>query len=252
MRILFFDLETTGTDIKNDRIVQISTVLYSCEHFGYFSEVNILEKKCMYINPSIEIPESASKVHGIYAKDVETAPLFKNVAKSILKYFTQEDLILAGYNILNYDIPLIISEFGRCGLTFAPNKEHIIDCCRVFKHKEERTLSKALQFYCNEEHTEAHDALSDNVATAKVMIGQMSMYNLTLLEMNDISVKNQVDYSGNLIMQDGVICFSFGKNRGKAVSECKDYAKWMLNNDFPDDTKIIIKSILSFESDSKG
>ena len=70
--IVFFDLETTGTSINVDRIVEIC---YLKVHPNGNEEA-----KTLRINPEMHIPEGASAVHGIYDKDVADCPTFKEVA----------------------------------------------------------------------------------------------------------------------------------------------------------------------------
>ena len=55
--IVFFDLETTGINIGNDRIVEISIL-------KIFPNGN-KESKTWLVNPEIEIPAETSAIHGI-------------------------------------------------------------------------------------------------------------------------------------------------------------------------------------------
>ena len=71
--LAFFDLETTGTNVATDRIVEISII-----------KVNPDQSKDKYtkrINPTVPIPPSSSAIHGIYDKDVATAPSFEYLAQ---------------------------------------------------------------------------------------------------------------------------------------------------------------------------
>ena len=75
--IVFFDLETTGTNINTDRIVEIC-------YLKVYPNGNE-ETKTMRINPEMHIPEQSSAIHGIYDKDVADCPTFKGVAKDIAR-----------------------------------------------------------------------------------------------------------------------------------------------------------------------
>ena len=75
--IVFFDLETTGTNVQADRIVEIC--------MAKLSPGGELEVKTKRINPERHIPEEASAVHGIYDADVADAPTFKMLS-SLFKY----------------------------------------------------------------------------------------------------------------------------------------------------------------------
>ena len=73
--IVFFDLETTGTNINTDRIVEIC-------YLKVYPNGNE-EAKTLRINPEMHIPAEASAVHGIYDEDVADCPTFKEVARGI-------------------------------------------------------------------------------------------------------------------------------------------------------------------------
>lgn len=75
--IVFFDLETTGTNINTDRIVEIC-------YLKVYPNGNE-EAKTLRINPEMHIPEASSAVHGIYDADVADCPTFKEVAKNIAR-----------------------------------------------------------------------------------------------------------------------------------------------------------------------
>ena len=64
--IIFFDLETTGLNIANDRIVEISVL-------KVFPNGN-KESKTWLVNPVIEIPKEASDIHGITNEKVVNEP----------------------------------------------------------------------------------------------------------------------------------------------------------------------------------
>ena len=91
--LVFFDLETTGTNIANDRIVELAflKVLPSGE----------TQKMVDRVNPTIPIPEESSMIHGIRDEDVKDAPTFKSLAKNLAKFL--EGCDLAGFNIVRFD-----------------------------------------------------------------------------------------------------------------------------------------------------
>ena len=92
--IVFFDLETTGTNINSDRIVEIC-------YLKVYPNGNE-ETKTMRINPEMHIPAEASAVHGIYDEDVADCPTFKEVARGIANDI--EGCDLAGFNSNRFDI----------------------------------------------------------------------------------------------------------------------------------------------------
>lgn len=149
--IVFFDLETTGTDIAKDRIVQIGAIKIAPN--------GDKEVKNVLVNPTIPIPEGASAVHGIYDKDVQDKPLFKQIAKSMLQWLQACDL--AGYNSDNFDIPLLAEEFARVGIEFPEQDCVYIDIIKIERLINSHKLGETYQRYTGKELTDAHDALAD-------------------------------------------------------------------------------------------
>ena len=104
--LVFFDLETTGLSITNDRIIEI------CLH-----KVNIdnsTKTKNWLINPQIPISEESIKIHGITNEKVKDKPQFKEIAKEIISFI--KDCDLAGYNLIKFDVPLLAEELLRSNI----------------------------------------------------------------------------------------------------------------------------------------
>ena len=158
-----FDLETTGTNIVNDRIVEISVV----KLMPNGEEIVKTHK----INPTIPIPVESSLIHGIYDEDVKDAPTFKNIAKSLAKFLEGSDL--AGFNVLKFDIPVLVEEFLRASVDFDVSKRKVVDAQKIFHMMEKRTLSAAYKFYCGKPLEDAHSAQADTLATAEVLKAQV-------------------------------------------------------------------------------
>lgn len=246
--LAFFDLETTGTNIAKDRIVEMA--------FLKVFPSGETEKKVTRVNPTIPIPEESSMIHGIRDEDVKDSPTFKSFAKNLAKWLEGTDL--AGFNIVRFDIPVLVEEFLRAGVDFEPGKRKLIDAQKIFFMMEKRTLTAAYQFYCNKTLEGAHGAEADTMATYEVLLAQIARYegqNATDMAGNVVSKiendmnsihklvsSNMVDLAGRLVLNDkGVEIFNFGKHKGKAVSELfkkePSYYDWMMQGDFPLDTK---------------
>ena len=155
--IVFFDLEATGVNILNDRIVEISVV-------KIFPDGR-REVKTRRINPEMHIPEEASGVDGIYDRDVENEPTFRAISRNFFIYL--EDCDLGGYNITKFDIPMLTREFSRAGLSFTTANRRIIDAYNIFCRMEPRNLSAAYKFFCGKEMKDAHSAEADTLATVE-------------------------------------------------------------------------------------
>src|SRR5574344_44104 len=161
--IVFFDLETTGTNINSDRIVEIC-------YLKVYPNGNE-ESKSMRINPEMHIPEESSKIHGIYDNDITDCPTFKVVAKNIAKDFEGADI--AGFNSNRFDVPVLAEEFLRAGKDINIQKRKFVDVQNIYHKLEPRTLSAAYKFYCGKNLEDAHSAVGDTRATLEVLKAQL-------------------------------------------------------------------------------
>ena len=220
--IVFFDLETTGTNINSDRIVEIC-------YLKVYPNGNE-ETKTMRINPEMHIPEEASAVHGIYDADVAECPTFKEVARNIANDI--EGCDLAGFNSNRFDIPVLAEEFLRADVD--------ID------------MSAAYKFYCGKNLEDAHTAEADTRATYEVLMSQLDRYpelQNDVAFLSDYSSFNKnVDFAGRMVYDDkGVEVFNFGKYKGMPVADVlkrdPGYYSWILNSDFTLNTKAMLTKI---------
>jgi DNA polymerase-3 subunit epsilon len=239
---IVFDLETTGLNISTDRIVEIATI----KIFPDGQE----ESKTRRINPGIPIPPEVSALHGICDDDVKDCPDFKSIARSFAAYIEGCDLI--GYNLFKFDVPLLAEEFLRAGVNVDLHKRRIIDVQNIFHKMEQRTLAAAYKFYCGQPLHDAHSAESDTRATYEVLQSQLDHYDNLQNDtkfLSDFSIDSRfLDYACRLVLDaDGDPSFNFGKHKGRKVTEVltvePSYYSWMMNGDFPMDTKRILTEI---------
>lgn len=240
--IVFFDLETTGTDISKDRIVEICYI----KVFPDGREVEYTRR----INPGMHIPESASAVHGIYDDDVKDCPQFKDVAKEIANEFAGCDV--AGFNSNRFDLPLLAEEFLRAQADIDLSRLSAIDVQVLYHKREPRTLTAAYKFYCGKNLEDAHSALADTRATYEVLKAQLDHYNDMENDMESLSKEssfvNNVDFAGRIVYDEsGREFFNFGKYKGMPVDAMLDrdpgYYGWMMNGDFTLNTKQVLTRI---------
>ena len=239
---VFFDLETTGTNINVDRIVEIC-------YLKVYPNGNE-ESRTMRINPEMHIPQEATDVHGIHDEDVRDCPTFKEVARSIAHEL--EGCDLAGFNSNRFDIPVLAEEFLRAGVDVDLSRRKFIDVQVIFHKMEQRTLSAAYKFYCGKNLEDAHTAEADTRATYEVLMAQLDRYpdlknDITFLSEYS-SFNRNVDFAGRMVYNDsGVEVFNFGKYRGMSVAEVlkKDpgYYSWILSSDFTLNTKAMLTKI---------
>lgn len=277
--LVVFDLETTGLDLVNDRIIQISyiKVMPSGEE----------KRENIFVNPGKPIPPLVQQLTGITDADVADAPSFKSMAASLATKFKGCDF--AGFNSNHFDIPMLAEEFLRAGIDFDFSSCRLIDAQTIFHKMERRNLAAAYKFYCGrkmEDDFEAHRADQDTEATYRVLMGELDKYsaeNQTEPERqlaNDMDVlaefsknNDNVDFAGRIVWKevtgsdgkpvtgaDGKPLrqevFNFGKHKGLPVADVlkrdPGYFSWMLGGDFTYNTKQVLTRIRLREFNSRN
>ena len=240
--ICFFDLETTGTNVAKDRIVEISIL-------KIFPNGN-KESKTWLVNPEMEIPSEVVAIHGISNEKVANEPTFKILSKEIYNMIRDSDL--GGFNSDRFDIPLLAEEMLRADVDFDMKNMVSVDVQTIFHKMEKRTLEAAYKFYCNKELEDAHSAEADTLATYEVLLSQLDRYpelENNVKKLAEFSRRKQsVDFAGFIVLdEDEEEIFSFGKHKGKKVAKVLEdepgYFGWILNADFPLYTKKILTQI---------
>lgn len=242
--IVFFDLETTGTNLSKDRIVQIAIK-------KIFADGRPTESKDRLIFPEIAIPKEATAVHGITNIKVRNEPPFRDIAKSLHEYLSGCDL--GGYNIMSFDIPLLNQEFNRCGLFLDIKSVNIYDVYLMYCKINPRTLEAVYKRYIGSDLEGAHDAMKDTNATIEIFNKMVSTENelssLSWEQLSDFCVNKSkiVDLAGMFSMnENGQYIFGFGKHKGNVVSTEKSYLSWMIDKgEFTEDTKEWAKKFLA-------
>lgn len=234
--IIFFDLETTGINITQDRIVEISVI----KVMPNGEEI----RRTRRINPEMPIPKESTEIHHITDEDVKDAPTFRQVAKSLAQMFAGADI--AGFNSNRFDIPMLDQEFQRADVDFDFSKARFVDVQTIFHKKEPRNLVAAYRFYCGKNLEEAHSANADTEATYEVLKAQLDHYPdlpREIEKLADFSSQNRnVDFMGRLIYDDQQReVINFGKYKGKVAEEVlrrdTGYYDWIMKGDFTKNTK---------------
>lgn len=243
--IIFFDIEATGLDISQDRIVEIAMI----KRFPDGKQ----EDKVLRINPGVNIPEDVIAIHGISNEDVANCPSFKEVVEEIETFIDDADL--AGYNSNKFDVPMLAEELLRAGSQFNLMERNFIDVQNIFHKMEQRTLAAAYQFYCQKELKNAHSASADTKATMEVLFAQLERYsdlenNVDSLADFSSTKGDIIDFAGRLALnKSGKAIYNFGKHKGKTLEEVHQeepgYYGWMLNANFPLTTKAVLRREMS-------
>lgn len=240
--LCIFDLETTGTNVSKDRIVEICILKVNPDASR--------ESKTWLVNPEMPIPKEASAVHGISDNDVKNAPTFREIAPKIMDMIQGADL--GGFNSNRFDVPLLAEELLRAGVDFDLNKIKLVDAQVIFHKMEPRNLSAAYRFYCDKDLEGAHSAEADTLATFEVLDAQVGKYDELPKDMNGLSEfsyhQKFADLAGFIAFNsDKKEVFTFGKYKGQLVTDIleKDpgYFGWVQNADFPLYTKKVLTAI---------
>jgi DNA polymerase-3 subunit epsilon len=251
--LIVFDLETTGLDLQRDQIIQIAARKFLPAEIGL---VKVPDKKNIlnqYIRPQVKITKEAQTVHNISAKKLKYAPIFELVAKKLYKFFKNCDV--CGYNILNFDIPILQRQFSECDYTW--KIKNVIDCYQIFKEHVPHTLKGALEYYGRsigrDFRFDLHDAQQDVLATSLILWEQLSHYQLGDSFRKIHKHYSPLDLQGKLMVSnDDSIALSFGKYKGidlKNVPE--DYLEYLWNNNvlLSDAKKIITEYVFGGSND---
>jgi len=239
--LVVFDLETTGPDRLTDRIVEIAALKVSPD-----GSVAVYETR---VNPGVKIPREATAVHGITDADVADAPTFAEVAPRLAAFL--EGCDLAGYSLRGFDVPLLARELERVKCPFTFDGRRVVDAQVIYFRKEPRDLSAAVRTFVGREHAGAHSALADSIAAAEVLAGQLTRYDdlprdIEALAAFTAPVEGRwVDADKRFVWRDGAAVFNFGAKRGQPLeavaAKSPEYLDWMLDADFPEEAKRIVR-----------
>lgn len=244
--LAFIDIESTGVNPRQDRIIDLAIVKIMPD--------DSRQTHVFRCNPGIPIPAEVTAIHHIANADIVQCPAFVQVAAQI--YELLKDCDIGGFGIARFDIPMLTEEFARAGFAFPDDDCRVVDAQRIFHKKEPRDLSAALRYYCGEEHSGAHGAEADAVATIKVLEAQLKQYPDLPRSLEGLDEycgvardPSWVDKNGKLKWSQGEVVINFGvqytgqKLRDLAANNAK-FLKWIIKSDFPGDTKKIVADAL--------
>ena len=242
--LVVFDIESTGTSPRKDRIIELAAVKVLPDG----SE----EERCWLLNPTIPIPPETTAIHGITDEIVKGCPTFADKADEILAFFDGCDV--SGFNADRFDIPCLEEEFARLGMNFAASSRRHVDVQRIYHRKEPRDLTAAVKFYLGRAHEGAHGAEADARATLEVLKAQMTRYPdlpRTTAELDEYLVPHDplnADRLGLLRWRNGELTVNFGKKKGVSLKELllnePNYLKWIIKGDFDTEVRMIVKDLL--------
>ncbi len=257
--LVFFDVESTGLNVLQDRIIQIALI-------KYFADGRPLQELELVVNPKIPISKEASDIHGYTADMLLDKPGFEHVAKQVYDFIGEADL--AGYNSDRFDLPLLAEELYRHGFDLDLDTRRTVDVQKIYYKMEPRTLKAAYRYFCNKSLEGAHDALADVRATVDVFLGQLKKYEgVDYEDAEGITIKNpivndiaalhdflrddrSIDFTQRLKKNsNGEIVFNFGKYLNQKVEDVlkkdRNYYHWIMEKDFSSQVKKIVAAIMN-------
>ena len=242
--LVVFDTETTGTNPRIDRIVEIACVKVYPD--------GRQERWVRRFDPGIRIPPASTAVHRITDRDVAGLPKFSDAARELADFL--EGCDLAGYNMTGFDLPVLRNEFHRSGVAFDVTTRRLVDGQRIFFAREPRNLSAAARFYCDTDHDGAHGALADAVMTLRVILGQLGRYSdlpRSVAELHEqfcAGIDQDMDPEGRIRLVNGEPTINFGRHRGRSLRalsrEEPGVLRWILKGDFSRFVKEIVGKFL--------
>jgi len=240
------DVETTGTWINYDRIVQVALVSITPD-----LDVTNLDQ---LINPEMLIPDEVIEIHHITNEAVAQAPTFGEIAPSLREALSGHDFV--GYNF-RFDRDMLEAEFTRVQVPFSFSGSALIDPLHLWQRIEPRTLQDAAERFVGQRPDEAHRADADIETTARVLLGQLRTHGGTeqlptsvpaLSALRSDPGATSLDVGGRIKWRDGAARLNFGKHRGATLEEIRGknlgYLEWVLTKDFPDDLKKIVREAI--------
>ena len=246
--LTFFDLETTGIDVDNDRIVQLA--LIRVEPDGSRTTFSSL------VDPQRPIPPAAIAVHGITDAMVKGQPTIAQLRARLEPLLAGADL--GGYNSIRFDAPLLQAELRRAGSELDLRGARHVDAMVIFKLMEPRNLAAAYRKYCDKELVGAHSALADTEAALEVLDAQVAFYEAVPADVDALHALcnpdegRYVDRGRKFVWnEDGRAVFTFGKHNGEVLDEVaadgrkRGYLEWMLGKDFSEEVKGILREALA-------
>lgn len=242
--LVFLDSEMTGLSVEEDRIFQLAMIVRTD---------GFLQERFRLINPERKVPEKILAMTRTTQEELDRQPPFAAFAQSIQAQLEGADI--AGFNVLGYDIPLLIAEFSRTGIDWVPTG-NVFDAKAIFHAKHPRDLGAAVEVYCGRSAVDSHNALVDAKDAMDVLLSQLKAHeDLAALAPGDLGAfcrGNDVDWARKLFRdEDGEVRFRFGKNKGQRVLDQRGYAEWMLGASFTKDTKFQVAAILGRPSRPK-
>lgn len=244
--LAFIDIETTGLNPQQDRIVEICIIKVHPD--GTEEMLNSV------INPNMPIPIESTQIHGITDAEVKGKPTFEEFAPKIIDFINDCDL--GGFGI-KFDLSFLESEFKRMGIDYSREGKRILDVQHIYYKLEPRDLNAAHLKYCGKPLENAHKAHIDVRATIDVLESQLRQNDTlprnipSLHEFCNPKDSTWIDDNGKLAWFKGEAIINFGKHQGKTLKFMSEndpsYLNWITSRDFSSEVKEIVNNAIKNE-----
>lgn len=145
------DLETTGGSPFFNRVIEVGLLRVE--------KGEIVEEYQTLVNPEMSLPEYITKITGLRDEDLVDAPLFSEIADSLLEKF--EDAIFVAHNS-QFDYGFLKEEYRRLGYEFNLPQLCTVKLSRALfpehKHHNLTALIERYEFECENRHRAFDDA----------------------------------------------------------------------------------------------
>ncbi len=245
--LVIFSLETTGPSVSADKIIVISYVKIMIN--------GRVKKGDIILDPQIEISTESTSIHGLDGKTAKGHPTFRRQANEIWDIFS--NCYYGGFNIVDFDLPLLRREFIRVGMNFEYTEKDIIDSKVIFNYMEPPTLSVAYNYYCHRSYLDVHKPGADVLAEIEILEKQLHKYEEIrdwdfINEIHKLREEKLTEHKRKFYWRRGKAYFTFSRYRDKALTEVasKDpaFLTWILRSNFSAETKSIVRKALKIEN----
>lgn len=261
MKLVAFDLETTGLEVERDRVLE----------FCFIELDEQLQEKGRWsrlVDPGMPVSAEIEALTGISTAMVQGQPPFSAHAARIQGIVKGATLIAHNSS---FDVPFLSMELQRAGQPGLAPDHPCIDTLVIERHVNSHRLAEVYKRYVGKPFDGGHRSEADVEATVEVLRRQRATHaavlpgpdlaDLVVANVDrhfggDQRVRHWLDH-GRRFYRDvsGTIHFGFGPYRGCPaiqVHTCKagnnghheEFLRWMLRRDFPSETKATVDMIL--------
>jgi len=222
MEFVCLDVEATGLDCSQERILELAAVRFTLSEMQ--DEFESL------VDPEKKIPEESMKIHHISQEMVEGQPKIADILPQFLTFVGQD--ILVGHGI-QFDIDIITHEAKRVGCPCTLNENTSIDTlrlARLYGQSPANSLSVLRQHF-NIADEGAHRAKSDVIVNVQVF--RHLIHGFKTLE------EIQKKLAKPILMKT----MPLGKHKGRRFSDMPiEYLLWAARQKFDNDLLFSLRS----------